>query len=219
MSFPSFTLPLVISFPYIYLLNAFYSFATSILPAHPHELRTAFLPTYIPYKNSNLCAITPKSKRNQYLKRQKSSPPVGSAGVFLHSASKCLLADLYRFTSCGLNQRIFQNLMHHVLDPVYREVMPEASSDFLETAVKRGKIPMLDPILPHFPILDTVTVCVSSVMVLSTVVAKACHRLQIKHGRFLTVTWAYSNSFSHVLTISLRSQGSAKLYCSNGRFG
>ena len=181
MSFPSFTLPLVMSFLYIYLLNAFYSFATSILPPHPHELRTAFLPTYFPYKKPCLCAITPNPKRNQYLKRQKSSPPVGFAGVFLHSASKCLLADLYRFTSRGLNQRIPQNIMHHVLGPVYREVMPKASSDFLETAVKRGKIPMLDP---SFPILNTITVRVSSVMVLSTVVAKARYQLQIKHGHF-----------------------------------
>ena len=52
--------------------------------------------------------------------------------------------------------------------------MPEASSDFLETAVKRGKILMMDPILPH---PHTVTVRVSSMMVLSTVVAKARHPL------------------------------------------
>ena len=125
------------SFLCITLLLSFFSFlpAASILPAHAHEHRGALPGTWYHTRDHPVHALFRRSGNNIPTDGHN-YPPVGSAGLLLIRHPLHVLADI-------LYLKAWQNVYPDSPPgtPVDPDAMPKFWKDFLETAIKEGKIP------------------------------------------------------------------------------
>jgi chitin deacetylase len=123
----------------ISLLLFFFSFlpgaAASILPAHAHEHRGVLPDTWYHTRDHPVHALFRRSGNNIPTDGHN-YPSVGSAGVLLIWHTPRVLADL-------LHLKAWQNEYPDSPPgiPVDPDAMPKSWTDFLETAIKEGKIP------------------------------------------------------------------------------
>jgi chitin deacetylase len=112
--------------------------AASVLPAHPHELHSDFPATWFHPESHPILTLFRHTRNGINISTDGNDyPPVGSSGTFLlHLASAYVLADLPPLLAW-----ISAYPKASGSGPVDPETMPKAWKDFLETAIKEGKIP------------------------------------------------------------------------------
>jgi chitin deacetylase len=129
------------SFLYATLLLSFCSFlsAASAFPAHAHEHRGALPDTWYHARDHPVHALF-RRDGNNIPTDGHTYPDVGSAGLFLIRQPLRVLADLF-YLEAWMN--VYPDSPPGT--PVDPDAMPQSWTNFIETAIKDGKIPDIPP--------------------------------------------------------------------------
>lgn len=129
------------SFLYATLLLSFCSFlsAASAFPAHAHEHRRALPDTWYHARDHPVHALFRRDGNNIPTDGHM-YPDVGSAGLFLIRQPLRVLTDLF-YLEAWIN--VYPDSPPGT--PVDPDAMPQSWTNFIETAIKDGKIPDIPP--------------------------------------------------------------------------